>query len=64
MVPGSKSVGISKKITNITEKKRLRKSVADLKPPNFGIIVRTVAEGKDGRSFRADMNLLRDRPLN
>jgi len=61
MVPGSKSVGISKKINNIAEKKRLRKSVADLKPPGFGIIVRTVAEGKDGRSFRADMNMLTKR---
>ena len=32
MVPGSRNVGISKKISNISEKKRLRKIVSELKP--------------------------------
>lgn len=58
MIPGGKQIGISKKISDISEKKRLKKTVTSLKPPNFGIIVRTVARGKDGRSFRADMNML------
>ena len=47
MVPGGSHVGISRKITDLAEKKRLRKIVSDLKPANFGIIVRTVAEGKE-----------------
>ncbi|HBC46770.1 MAG TPA: Rne/Rng family ribonuclease [candidate division Zixibacteria bacterium] len=58
MVPGGKHVGISKKISNGSEKKRLRKIVGELKPPHFGIIVRTVAEGKDQKDFKADMSLL------
>lgn len=58
MVPGGKKIGISKKISNFAEKKRLKKLFTNLKPANFGIIVRTVAQGKDGRSFRADMNML------
>jgi ribonuclease G len=58
MIPGGKQLGISKKISEFAEKKRLRKTVSSMKPPNFGIIVRTVAQGKDGRSFRADMNLI------
>ncbi len=57
MVPGGKHVGISKKIANATEKKRLRKIVGEFKPPHFGIIVRTVAEGKDQKDFKADMTL-------
>jgi len=61
MIPGGKQIGISKKILDISEKKRLKKTVTSLKPPKFGIIVRTVAQGKDGRSFRADMNLLTKR---
>ena len=61
MIPGGKQTGISKKISDFAEKKRLKKTVSSMKPPNFGIIVRTVAQGKDGRSFRADMNLLTKR---
>ena len=61
MIPGGKQIGISKKISDISEKKRLKKTVTSLKPPNFGIIVRTVAQGKDGRNFRADMNILTKR---
>ncbi|UCE67309.1 MAG: Rne/Rng family ribonuclease [Candidatus Zixiibacteriota bacterium] len=61
MIPGGKQIGISKKISDISEKKRLKKTVTSLKPPKFGIIVRTVARGKDGRSFRADMNMLTKR---
>ena len=58
MVPGGKHTGISKKISNTTEKKRLRKIVSEFKPPNFGIIIRTVAEGRDQKDFKADMNML------
>lgn len=58
MVPGGSHVGISRKITDLAEKKKLRKIVSDLKPANFGIIVRTVAEGKNQRGFKADMTML------
>jgi len=58
MVPGGKNVGISKKISNWDEKKRLRKIVSEFKPANFGIIVRTVAEGKDKKEFKADTLML------
>ncbi len=58
MVPGGSHIGISKKISNVSEKKRLRKAVSEFKPPNFGIIVRTVAQGKDQKEFKADMSLL------
>jgi ribonuclease G len=58
MVPGGSHVGISKKIANRDEKKKLRKIVSEFKPPNFGIIVRTVAEGKDKKDFKADTTML------
>jgi ribonuclease G len=58
MVPGGKNVGVSKKLSQIAEKKRLRKIVSDLKPQNFGVIIRTVAEGKQEKDFKADMELL------
>jgi ribonuclease G len=58
MVPGSRNVGISKKIAQPAEKKRLRKIVSELKPEHFGVIIRTVAEGKNEKDFKADMELL------
>jgi ribonuclease G len=58
MVPGGKHTGISKKISNSTEKKRLRKIVSEFKPANFGIIIRTVAEGREQKDFKADMTML------
>jgi ribonuclease G len=58
MVPGGKNIGISKKISNHAEKKRLRQIVSEFKPPHFGIIIRTVAEGKEKKDFKADMELL------
>ncbi len=58
MVPGGSHIGISKKISNNEEKKRLRKIVTEFRPPNFGIIVRTVAEGKDKKEFKADTTML------
>ncbi|MFQ6617102.1 MAG: ribonuclease E/G [Fidelibacterota bacterium] len=46
LVPNETHVGISRKITNPREKKRLRKIASEIKPDDFGLIVRTVAEGK------------------
>jgi len=47
LVPFSNSVNISKKITDKAERTRLHKLMTSVKPPNFGIIVRTVAANKD-----------------
>ena len=58
MIPGGSRIGISKKISNNDEKKRLRKIVTEFRPPNFGIIVRTVAEGKDKKEFKVDTTML------
>lgn len=58
MVPGGNHVGISRKISNLDEKKRLKRIVSEFKPSGFGIIVRTVAEGKDKKGFKADMQML------
>lgn len=47
LVPFSDEVSISKKITKSEEKQRLRRLVHSIKPLNFGLIVRTAAEGKE-----------------
>lgn len=58
LVPNQEYVGISKKISHRDEKKRLRQVVYDLKPKNFGLIIRTVAEGQDEKVIKNDLNNL------
>lgn len=44
--PFSDSVSVSKKINSAEERKRLHTLAESIKPKNFGIIIRTAAEGK------------------
>jgi ribonuclease G len=46
LMPFSDKVSVSSKIESIEEKNRLKAIVQSIKPRNFGVIVRTVAEGK------------------
>jgi ribonuclease G len=55
LLPFDGKVGISRKISNFKEKRRLRKIVHSMLPPGFGVIIRTVAEGKEETSLRKDL---------
>jgi ribonuclease G len=46
LIPFAEKVSISQKIPSSEEKKRLRGLIQNLKPKHYGVIVRTVAEGK------------------
>ncbi|MFA6334694.1 MAG: Rne/Rng family ribonuclease [Bacteroidales bacterium] len=46
LIPFADKVSISQKITSREEKKRLERLVYSILPPNYGVIIRTVAEGK------------------
>jgi ribonuclease G len=46
LAPFQKGVNVSKKVGNAEERKRLQTLVESIKPENFGLIVRTAAEGK------------------
>ncbi|MBL0341447.1 MAG: Rne/Rng family ribonuclease [Bacteroidetes bacterium] len=46
MVPFSNIVSVSQKIKSSEERNRLKRLAQSIKPRNFGLIVRTVAEGK------------------
>lgn len=61
LVPFGNSVNISKKITNKQERTRLHKLVSSVKLENFGVIVRTVAEGKDLDELRRDLEYCVDK---
>ncbi|MCW3788469.1 Rne/Rng family ribonuclease [Plebeiibacterium sediminum] len=46
LMPFSDKVSVSQKIKSAEERNRLKKLLQSIKPKNFGVIVRTVAEGK------------------
>lgn len=58
LVPLADYTAVSKKITSHKERRRLRALAKMLLPDGFGVIVRTVAEGKDAKSLDTDLRLL------
>ena len=55
LVPFSDIISISKKIKSNTERSRLKKIVESIKPNNFGVIIRTVSEGKGVDELQKDL---------
>lgn len=58
MVPFADSISVSRKISNPKEKRRLVSIVKPIKPKNFGIIVRTVAQDVNVQDLSDDINSL------
>jgi ribonuclease G len=59
LVPFNNSVGISKKIVDKDERKRLSTIIEKLRPKNYGIVLRTNASGVEEAEIRRDIiNLL------
>ena len=58
LMPFSNRISISQKIKSQAEKDRLKKLIKSIIPKNFGMIVRTVAEGKKVAELDADLTAL------
>ena len=58
LVPLANYVAVSKKIYSYKERRRLRALARSLLPAGFGVIVRTVAEGKKAKELDTDLRLL------
>lgn len=61
LVPFAKQISISKKIKSFEERNRLRNLSLSIKPANFGLIVRTVAEGKPVAELHKDLMGLQEK---
>ena len=61
LVPFSERISVSQKIKSREERERLRRLISSIRPKNFGVIVRTVAENKRVAELDADMRNLTDR---
>ena len=60
LVPNANYIGISKKIWDKYERRRLKKIAQQLREGNIGVIIRTVAEGKSEELLENDFNQLMD----
>lgn len=58
LIPFCDKISISQKITSTEEKVRLRQLMASIKPKNFGVIIRTSAEGKRVAELNNELNTL------
>lgn len=56
LIPFSEKISVSSKIRNYEEKSRLKELMQKIKPKNFGVIVRTVAESKSVTDLENDLN--------
>jgi len=56
LLPFDGKIGISKKISAFKEKRRLRRIVHSMLPEGFGVIIRTVAEGKEDELLKKDLD--------
>ena len=58
LIPFSEKISISQKIKSTEEKTRLKRLIASIKPKNFGVIIRTSAEGKRVAELMNEMKVL------
>ncbi len=55
LIPMGDYVAVSRKINNYKERRRLKNTVSSMVPDGFGVIIRTVAKGKDKQAIEDDM---------
>lgn len=58
LVPFSNRISVSTRIKSVEERNRLKRLITSIKPKNFGVIIRTIAEGKMVAELDADLKNL------
>ncbi len=58
LIPNQNYIGISRKIKDKYERRRLRKMIESFKPKNAGIIIRTTAQGKNEDILKEEFDTL------
>ncbi|TNF65034.1 MAG: Rne/Rng family ribonuclease [Deltaproteobacteria bacterium] len=57
-MPTVDHVGVSKRIGNERERRRLKEAIDSVKPPHGGVVVRTLAQGLTKKKLKADIGYL------
>ena len=58
LLPYDHKIGVSKKISDYKERKRLRSIARSILPENYGLIIRTVAKNQSEEALKDDLELL------
>ena len=58
LMPGGDWVGVSRKISSFSERRRLRDIVRKARPEGYSVIVRTEGSGKSEKEFKRDLKQL------
>ena len=58
LLPTVNHVGVSRKIESPEERDRLKNMLLELRPDNYGFIIRTVSEGVDKSKIKSEMDFL------
>ena len=58
LMPNVEHIGISRRIIDEEERTRLRTLVESIKPPGFGLIIRTASEGSGEQELKNDLDFL------
>ncbi len=58
LLPFADKISVSQKIKSAEERKRLKRLITSIKPPNYGLIVRTMAEDRKVAELDADLRNL------
>ncbi len=61
LTPFSTIVSVSKKVGSSEERKRLKRLIESIRPKNFGVIVRTAAEGKNAATLHEELRDLEEK---
>lgn len=61
LVPFSNTISVSKKVSSLEERTRLKRLAESMRPKNFGVIIRTASEGKDAATLQKDISSIYDR---
>ena len=61
LIPFTDKISISQKIASAQERNRLKRLIQSIKPKNFGVIIRTVAENKKVAELNSDLSELVER---
>ena len=58
LMPTVNHIGVSRRIEDPDERERLRNIVHDIRPNEYGFIVRTVSEGANRNKFKSEMDFM------
>ncbi|WP_430815805.1 Rne/Rng family ribonuclease [Carboxylicivirga sp. RSCT41] len=58
LLPFSDKVSVSQKLSSGEERARLKRLLTSIKPKNYGVIIRTVAEGKQAAELDKELRML------